>query len=405
MKILGITAEYNPFHNGHAYHVQKARELTGVDCAIAVMSGDFTQRGEPACADKWARAEAAVKGGIDAVFELPFVFACNRAQYFASGAVDMLVHMGCSCISFGCEAEDPAELVRLADALESGGVDGKTGTAARLEQKTAEHMKSGISRAKAYETAVEEILGRDAAGLITSPNNILAVEYLKRINFWKSRGMDIKPVPVVRRGSTYDGVADLGEGEFAGASAIRKMQAEGEDISRFMPSDIDFEDRGGMKSRYFTLLKALVTRSSAEELAGIYSIGEGFENKIRKEIVSASDFDSYVSALVSKRYSAAAVKRMLTYVLLGADGSVVDKLTDSEVSHARLLAAGPKGREFMRNFRSEDFEIITNINKTELTGTDLLLHEMDVKAADMYSVLCGRELYGGSDKVRKPAIV
>ena len=124
MKAVGITAEYNPFHNGHVYHAETARQMSGADCVIAVMSGDFTQRGELAVCGKWERARAAVmSGAVDLVIELPFAFACSRASVFAAGGVDMLVKMGVDVISFGCEAEDPELLRNLANILVSDAAD------------------------------------------------------------------------------------------------------------------------------------------------------------------------------------------------------------------------------------------------------------------------------------------
>ena len=150
MKTVGITAEYNPFHNGHAYHICRTRELTGADCVIAVMSGDFTQRGEPAVQGKWDRAKAAVTapGGADLIIELPYVFACSRASVFASGAVDMLVRLGADCLSFGCEAEDPDRLRELARVLVSEDE--------AISEARNTYMKDGLSGAKAYELAVSQ---------------------------------------------------------------------------------------------------------------------------------------------------------------------------------------------------------------------------------------------------------
>ena len=160
MKTVGITAEYNPFHNGHAYHIEKARELAGADCVIAVMSGDFTQRGEPAVAGEWERAKAAVSApgsAADLIIELPFVFACGRASVFAAGAVDMLAGLGADCISFGCEAGEPELLREAAEALVSESESIKKGRDG--------FMKEGMSGAKAYELAVSQDAGEEVAGI------------------------------------------------------------------------------------------------------------------------------------------------------------------------------------------------------------------------------------------------
>ena len=397
MKVLGITAEYNPFHNGHLYIAQKARQNTGADCVIAVMSGNFTQRGEAAISDKWTRAKAAVassRSGVDLVIELPFIFACNRAKNFAAGGVDMLAKLGADCIAFGCEADDPDKLRNLALKMSE--------TEDVLSEKTAFNMKEGVSHAKAYETAVKEQLGNDAVQLMSTPNNILALEYLKRIMTLRKNGMVIEDLPIKRTGSGYN---DIGE-NYAGASKIREMIIRGEDISRFVPGSSNYENYSSIENRYFEIIKSIMLRSSREELSSIYCIGEGFENKLLKEIITSDSLDSYIKKLVSRRYTASAVRRMLTYVLLGVKGQDADEMITRGASCCRLLAAGNEGRRFMRCFESTDFSIVTNINKIGAGGCseDPGILRLDIKASDMYNLLCGRDIYSCSDRVISPFI-
>ena len=398
MRILGITAEYNPFHNGHLYHVQKARELAQADCTVAVMSGNFTQRGEPAIADKWQRARRAVEvsdSGIDAVFELPFVFACNRAANFAAGGVDMLVRLGADFISFGCEAEDTALLLEAGRALYE--------RQRELEEKARENMQAGISYAKAYETAVREALGEDIAAVIKSPNNILAVEYIRRIEFWKDSGRVVSALPVTRYGSGYN---EIGRG-YAGASEIRRLMKEGKSIEEYVPGGGNYEPVESPEERLFDALKLILARSSADELAEIYGVGEGLENRIIKEISGCESLEAFLSSLVSRRYTASAVRRILIYILTGLKGREADMMLEQGPGYGRLLAAGAAGREFIRNFSSEDFDIITNVNKYmagETDGDRMLLH-MDIKAADFYNLLMNRSTCDYSDRVIRPFIV
>ena len=397
MRVLGITAEYNPFHNGHLYLAEKARKDIGSDCVIAVMSGDFTQRGEAAISDKWTRAKAAVTSsqtGVDLVLELPFVFACNRAETFARGSVDMLVKLGADCIAFGCEADDPDKLRNLAVKLSEG--------KSTLAEETTLYMKKGVSYAKAYETSVRKLFGNDAAMLMSTPNNILAIEYLKRIIELREKGMFVKDLPIQRVGSGYN---EVGENH-AGASRIREMITKGQDISRFVPASSRYENYSSIEIRYFEIIKSIIIRSGIEELASIYCIGEGFENKLLKEIIYSDSLEKYINKLVSKRYTSAAVKRMLTYVLLGLNGKDADEMISHGASFGRLLAADNEGRKFIRNFESEDFRIVNNINKldADFPGDDLKLLRMDIKSADMYNLLCGREMYSSSDRVMSPFI-
>ncbi len=401
MKILGITAEYNPFHNGHKYHIEKSREITGADCVVAVMSGNFTQRGEAAVLDKWERSRLAVENGIDLVIELPFVYACNRAEAFAEGAVDILKGMGAQYISFGSESGELAALYALAEGLIKDA--GKIASAREI------FMQSGTSFAKAGELAAEEALGKDAAKLMLEPNNILAIEYLKRMIFWKDNGYEIEPVTVKRHGSGY--FEENAETGFAGASSIRKMKERSE-FEKYVPENVvcaleETEASGSAQQcaleadeRLFQLIRSEIVKSSPEALAQIYHMGEGLENKLKKEIVAAKDMEELVGSVVSKRYTEAAVRRLLTYVLLG-----IREYEPSKAVYGRVLAANETGRKLLGSLKKQDghMPIITNINKDE-TGNEEVQAclKYDMLAADMYNLIHDRDMYGFSDKVRRP---
>lgn len=398
MKTVGITAEYNPLHNGHVYHAAQARELAGADCVIAVMSGNFTQRGEPAVCDKWERAKAAaVSAEVDLVAELPFAFACSRASVFAAGAVDILVGLGVDSISFGCEAEDPAQLRNLAEVLVS---DGKA-----IEEHRAAYMKKGLSSAKAYEMAVSDAAGEQAAGLLLAPNNILAIEYLKRILCWRSKGRTITDVPVRRFGSGYKDAAAEETG-FAGAGALRTMLEAGEDVSMYIPCAQQFEDIALMRSRCLQLLKGIALRSDASHLSRIYGIGEGMENAIVRELRKADSLEQLIAVLTSKRYTQATVRRALTHLLVGTSWEEADRLTGAIPSAARLLAVRDTGRAFMRERDNDSFRIVTNRNKEEeqLSPAARELLDLDERATDIYNLLRGKEIRGSSDRVMRPYI-
>ena len=425
MKVLGITAEYNPFHNGHKYQMDMAAKQVRPDRVVIAMSGDFTQRGEPAILDKWTRSKDAVLNGADVVFELPFIFACNRAEAFASGGVDLLASAGATHISFGCETEDFDSLYRTAEAV----CDKKL----ELDALTAENKTGGASHAKAYEKAVSELIGRGAADLLLKPNNILAVEYLKRMMMWRSKGIDIEPVPVTRKGSGYDDI-DVNEG-YAGAAKIREMiemvrdYEDAEYVSGMLEILLPDEtasigrSRGAVEAlsisrdetreRLFELIKGILIRSSADEISEIYCIGEGLENKFISEIAKAGSYDELVSAVVSKRYTGAAVRRMLTYIALGLKGADADRLSGGRdrslcMPYLRVLASSAEGRKYIRALKkreSTESAIITNINRQmpENEPARSMLG-LDVKAADLYNALLGRRLYDYSDRVVTPYI-
>ena len=398
MRVLGITAEYNPLHNGHIYHLRRSAEETGADCTVVVMSGYFTQRGEAAILDKWTRSRLAVEHGADLVLELPFVFACARGSVFAAGAVDILKGMGVTDISFGSETGDSEMLESLVDDLRAKGRE--------IDELTRRRMRDGDSYARSYRAAAGSVLGEERASLMDTPNNILAIEYMKRIAHWRDAGYATDVHAVKRFGSGYDDVND--EAGFAGASAIRRVvSSEGAgSVAAYVPDDVErelvkAEDPAEAERRAFLLLQnALVTRDG-RELSDIYCMGEGLENKLKREIVRAGSMKELISSVVSRRYTEAAVRRLLVYILM--DMRVYDP--PSKI-YGRVLAAGEKGRKLLRRMADDDGDhipIITSVNSQRdvcAQVEDTLKYDM--MAADVYNILKGRDLYEFSDRVQRP---
>lgn len=397
MKILGITAEYNPFHNGHKYHIEKSKEITGADFVIAVMSGNFTQRGEAAVLDKWQRSHLAVENGVDLVLELPFVFACSGAENFAAGAVDILAGAGATHISFGTECENIDKLQTVLQELEA--------RSANINEVRSEFMSKGYSYARSNQYAVGQVIGSEAAELINTPNNILALEYLKRISMMK---YDMKPVAVPRHGSGY--MEKNERAGFAGATAVRSIIKSGNkaDAARYVPANVfetllaESERAGDPEESAFRLIRADIVRSSADSLAEIYCMGEGLENKLKKEVIKAGSLQELISSVVSRRYTEAAIRRLMTYILLG-----IREYEPEKKIYGRLLAAGAKGKELIRIIKQRESAIplITNINKeNELCRQVHNTLKYDLLASDMYNIITGRDLYSFSDRVMKPYI-
>lgn len=396
MRVLGITAEYNPFHNGHRYHIEKSKEALKPDYTIAVISGDFTQRGAPAILDKWQRSRLAVENGIDAVFELPFIFACNRAEIFARGSVGLLSSLGATDISFGSESGELEELLAAAKGIMA--------KSAEIEDMRSRLMKEGSSFASGNEAAVKQILGEDAAGLIREPNNILALEYLKNIISGGRTGTgDIKPFTVKRKGSGYHG--------YDGASSIRKMVTDGsrayeglvpENVSNALAAMTEAPCEGADGGHKpddiaYGIIRSEIIKKTPHELAEIYCMGEGLENKLKKEAISCGNLTQLMDAMVSRRYTRAAVRRLMTYILIG-----VRDHEPEEISYGRILAANGRGREFLNRAKkqlADDFSLVTNVNRVDAMDRWL---KLDILASDMYNIICGRDLYDFSDKVMKP---
>lgn len=383
MKVLGIIAEYNPLHNGHLYHMQQCRKQSGADYIVVVMSGNFTQRGEAAILDKWIRSRLAVENGADLVLELPFPYAVNSAEYFAGGGVRILDALGCvTHLGFGAEASEIEQLQQIADII--------TDENENFRQCMKMNLDKGISYAKSREICVNQMLGSSASSVIKSPNNILAIEYLKQIKLLKSK---IKPVMVNRKGAGYHDTRP--EDGFASATAIREYLTP-ETRRDYIPSNVaESLDQYGMNKDYFQLIQNKVLSTDAHELSEIFAIGEGLENRMKDQIRRSSSMEDFINRIKSKRYPKTRVQRILCQMLIG--------LTDFEDEYyARILAAGPGGTELLKKIRKKSkIPVITNINKMEKLP-ELIKH--DILASDVYNIIAGNDLYKKSDYVMHPFI-
>ena len=221
MKAVGLVTEYNPFHNGHLYHLNKAMELTGADISVAVMSGDFVQRGEPAALDKYTRASMALNSGVNLVIELPVNYAVSSAESFAAGALKVLNYIKADSIAFGSESGDIERLSKLAHIL----CDNED----TLYKEISKYTANGISYAAARQKVVEKLTDKDTAAMLTSSNNILAVEYLKAII---KNNYAIKPYTVQRQGDAYNDTNI--RSDYASATALRG-NLKADNISKYIP--------------------------------------------------------------------------------------------------------------------------------------------------------------------------
>jgi len=388
LKCVGVIAEYNPFHNGHQYHVEQSRQLTGADVVIAVMSGNFTQRGEAAIADKWTRAELAVKGGVDLVVEMPVVSACSHASQFARSGVNILQNLGADFISFGSECGSLELLQSVASRLSDKRLI--------LESSIEKTLKEGLSWPRARQEAMKEFLTEEELAVLAEPNNILALEYLKYMD-------RAKPVTVKREGTGYHEMA--ASGGFASAGFIRKQLADGEDVSPFMPEVLAGFDEESLKARdraLFQMTAHKILTTPAEELDQIMSGDEGLGNLAKKVIRSCSSLDELAEALKSKRYTRTRVQRFTAQILLGIRREDVNQAKD----YVRVLAFNEKGSRYLKQVKKAgicSLPIITNINK-ELENapeTARTIH-FDILASDVWNVAAGKDMYKHSDFVESP---
>lgn len=412
MRVLGIIAEYNPFHNGHLYQLQKSVDMTEADFVVAVMSGNFTQRGEAAIVSKWTRAEMAIKCGIDLVIELPFVFACNNAEYFAKGAIEILNRLKCvTHLSFGSESGDITMLKKTADFLSFETDDFKNSLKRNLD--------AGFSYPKARSEAVKAILGEEYANLMVNPNNILAIEYLKQLLLTKS---DIIPVTVKRYAADYHDHTLTGD--IASASAIRNAicikDFNSDRIKPFIPAEafkvllenmnrIDkVHSNHSLDELYYNIVVSKILTTNCSDLKEIFSVTEGLENKLKEAIRSSNTLSELKDSIKSKRYTATRISRLLTHISLGLTKSDFHDILENKEYYAHILGFNQKGAQLLKMIKKSDettLPCITNVNKESdnLKKCQKLL-TYDILASDLYNLLSGRNLYKYSDQLHKPYI-
>lgn len=332
MKVLGIVAEYNPFHRGHLYHINTSREQSGAEAVVAVMSGDFVQRGSAAVFDKFARAEAAVRCGASLVLELPLPWCVSSAESFARGAVGLLESCGVvDTLSFGSECGDAAVLSMLAGALNE--LDGSS------ELKNA--LDSGAPFAAARQLALAALVGEERAALLKEPNNILAVEYIRALR------APMELLTVQRRGSRHDGAGS--------ASELRAMLEEDRDISALLPPEAAAvyareteQGRGPVLSGALeTALMSRLRMLPQEAYARLPDAGEGLENLLYRAVREEATLETAAMRCKSRRYALARIRRML----LGAALGLEKEMNRDRPPYIRVLAADSRGCELLSTMK------------------------------------------------------
>lgn len=349
MKITGIIAEYNPFHNGHKYQI----ENSGADATVVVMSGNFVQRGEPAIWNKWIRAKYAVQNGVDLVLELPCDFAVSSAERFAFGGVYILNSLGLiDTITFGAENE-LSDLTNTLNELSE----------TEIISVMKEH--EGLS----YHEARNKIVSNK--DILNKPNNILGIEYLKALRKLNSV---IKANVILRKGAEHNSLTTVEE--FASATYLRDAIKNDRDFAKYMPTPIP-NSAPVTAEDFFHLIKY---RLLSDELFEMGEMREGIENRIKKVILNANSFDELISLIKTRRYTYTSISRMIIHALLN-----VKKSDFSEVpQYTRVLAASKKGREILGRLRDTSLTPVITKGSDAKEIPEFIL---DVKAGNIYSLI------------------
>ncbi|MCM0598470.1 nucleotidyltransferase [Periweissella fabalis] len=357
MKITGVIVEYNPFHNGHKYHIEQARLLTKADVVVAVMSGNYVQRGEPAMLDKWTRAKEGLLNGVDVVFELPFAMAVQPGHIFAQQAVKLLHAVGVDTIV--CGAEHPNyNFMKLANL-------------------PIKNHSAFTQYDQTYATTFYQELFEKSGIEINLPNDILCLSYATAITEYEWE-KDIKILPIKRIMANYH-QNNLPSGNIASASAVRQHSPH--EVRRYVPVQtfndlINVKRTSNFKSTWWPALQYRLQTASIEELKQIYQVTEGLEYKLKETVERASNYEDFMHLLKSKRYTSARLQRLILYVLLNVTEQQMQLAL--EQPFLNLLGATTTGQLWLRKIKKQtEIPILSKIGAKVKSQEFALQYKVD----------------------------
>ena len=389
-KVLGIIAEYNPFHNGHLYHLEHSKKITNSKYSIAVISGNFTQRGDTSIVDKWSKTEMAIQNGVDLVLELPLLYSISSAENFATGAIKILDSLNIiDNISFGSECEDISILNNIAEILCNEPSSFKTILASSLD--------SGLSYPKARELALSHYFSDtpNFLEIISSPNNILGIEYIKALKKLNSK---INPISISRINNNYNDIKY--SGNIASATSIRTLLKEKKinELYNLLPKD-SYQilnkniENGNFVPDIYTFEKEIIyslRKMQLNDISRLAEVSEGLEFKLKKSANSCNNLINLLDLLKSKRYTISKLRRILLYVLLGITKNDLE-LSKNITPYIRILGFNENGKKILSNIskKNPNMQIITSVkNFMDLnTNNNLkLMLQKDILATNIYTL-------------------
>lgn len=359
MKSVGMVVEYNPFHNGHRYLIDQAKKKTGADVVVAVMSGNFTQRGEPTIVDKWTRSKAALENGIDLVVELPLCYAVQPAHRFAAGALAILNALQVHQVAFGAEHPDWnfAKLVEAEQHFDQADFNSYNAT---------------------YATQFNQQLQKQTGVELRSPNDILAFAYTKAV---MQNGYPIQLTPVQRRGSDYHDQQI--KGQIASASAIRKAVATGDDFRSAVPTEmasaLAMVSAVPDWSQLYPLLRNQLIQSPVEHLRSVYQMAEGLEYRMKEAAQRSLIFEDFIHGVKTKRYTYAHLLRMCLYTVLQLSEEEMAMRTEHPYIH--ILGFTLQGQAYLHQIKKQvTLPIFTKVSQGMRDG----FYNLDYRAGKLY---------------------
>ena len=398
--VLGIIAEYNPFHNGHLYHLKESKKATGAEYTVAIISGNFTQRGSTSIIDKWKKTEMALQNGVDLIIELPVLYSISSSENFAEGSIKILNSLGIiDFLSFGSETSDIKILNNFANILYDEPKEYK--------KILSNYLDTGLSFPKARENALLEYIKNfedvntnfdNYKNILSSPNNILGIEYLKALKKYKS---SIKPVCIKRSGADYNSSDISINTSIASATAIREVikNKNFNTIKTVMPEKsysilADCINSGCIIPDLNCFEKEIIyvlRKMSIEEIANLPDVSEGLEFLIKKAVNSCNTLTELLNTIKSKRYTITRFQRILLYALL--DISKKDMKLSKEVDspYIRVLGFNDNGKKLISKImdKNPNQPLITSVKKFVDNNSNTSLQTMlnkDIFATNVYSL-------------------
>ena len=396
-KRIGIIAEYNPFHNGHLYQIQKAKELTGADTVIAVMSGNFTQRGETSLINKFEKAKIALQNEVDMVIELPTIYSISSAENFALGGIKILNEIGnIDYLVFGIEEENLEKLQAIADVLVNEDDE--------FKRNIKEELDKGNSYPKAREIALKKVLSSEnVKNIMQKPNNILAIEYLKAL---KTTNSKIKPIAIKRKNTMHND-ENINE-NYASGTYMRKLFIENnfDEISKVVPKYtyerlLELKNQGTYVSSindFSDIVIYKIRTMTKEEISQIADVNEGLENSIKLASTTCKTIDEIREKVSTKRYTKTRISRILTYILLDITKSEMEQAKKNN-PYIRVLGINKKCEGILKTINND--KLITSLKKFEENNGENQLLNIDKKATEIYTIKYPKSVQANLDYTSK----
>lgn len=353
MNVVGIICEYNPFHNGHKYHLEKIKEMFPDSIIILVMSGNFTERGIPSIIDKWNKTEIALEMGIDLVVELPFAFAAQSADIFAHGSISILKELKANCLVFGSENNNVEKLTMAANYVLN-------------DDSYQEKVKMYLDKGYNYPTSLNMAFPKEYESIKT-PNDLLAFSYIKEIMKQKA---NITPISIQRTNAFHS----MELSKIASSTSIRKALEEKKDITYSVPKEVANKLNGKLcfQNDYFPFLKYKIL--SSPDLTIYQTVDEGIDKRIQKEIVSVTNWEELIQSIKTKRYTYNRINRMLIHILCNFTKEQANKWHD--ISYIRVLGFSRKGQKYLNDIKKEmSLPLVTTFSRCQ---DEMLKYEQTV---------------------------